>query len=397
MKEINLVLLVIVTSVLFLLYGVSSLSIRYEEAVILFEGSSLVHYLVYFSTKLFGQTDLALRLPFILLHVASLVLLYKIGKLFLKKKIDRVLSVALYAMLPGVNSVAILVNGAYVAIFLTLLFVYLYMYGYKKTSFFILAIALFADNSFAILYLALFFYSIFKKEKQLLSLSLILFGLSMYIYGFDTGGKPKGYFLDALGVYAATFSLLFLIYFIYALYRILIKEEKNLLWYIAFSTLVLSLILSLRQKLLLDDFAPFVVIAVPLVVKVFFNSYRVRLPQHRKYHNISFGVVFIFLILNLAISYFNKPLYHIIDNPENHLAYKYHIAKDLAQILKKKNINNISLKDEKLALRLKFYGIQSGGMYKLAHSSFKKTNFEKIDIKYYDKIIESFYLYKEKS
>ncbi len=393
MKETNLVLLIIAISVMFLLYGVSSLSIRYEEAVILFEGTSFVHYLVYFSTKIFGQTDLALRLPFIVLHVASLILLYKIGKLFLKRKIDRVVSVALYAMLPGVNSVAILVNAAYVAIFLTLLFVYLYMYGYKKISFFVLIVALFADNSFAILYLSLFFYSIFNKEKQLLSLSLVLFGLSMYMYGFDTGGKPKGYFLDALGVYAAIFSLFVFLYLVYALYRILIKEEKNLLWYISFFTLVLSLVLSLRQKLLLEDFAPFVVIAIPLMVKVFFNSYRVRLPQHRKYHNITFGVVFIFLIINLAVSYFNKPLYHFIKEPNNHLAYKYHIAKDLAQILKKKNIKNVNMEDKKLALRLKFYGIYSGGIYKLSHSNFKKTDSQKIDIKYYDKIVESFYLY----
>ena len=397
MKEINLVFIVIITSILFLLYGVNSLSISYDEAVILFEGTSLVHYLVYFSTTIFGQTDLALRLPFILLHIASLVLLYKIGKLFLKRKLDRVVSIALYAMLPGVNSVAILVNGAYIAIFLTLLFAYLYMYGYKKASFLVLVLALFADNSFAILYLSLFFYSIFNKEKQLLVLSLALFGLSMYMYGFDTGGKPKGYFLDTLGVYAAVFSLFLFLYLVYALYRILIKEEKNLLWYISFSTLVLSLILSLRQKLLLEDFAAFVVIAIPLVVKVFFNSYRVRLPQHRKYHNIAFGVVFTFLILNLAVSYFNKPLYLIIKTPEKHLAYKYHIAKDLAQILKEKNINSVNMEDKKLALRLKFYDIQSGGIYKLSHSNFKKRDFEKIDIKYYDKIVESFYLYKEKS
>ncbi len=394
MKETNLVLLVIVTSILFLLYGVSSLSIRYEEALILFDGTSLVHYLVYFSTKLFGQTDLALRLPFILLHIASIVLLYKIGKLFLKRKTDRVVSIALYAMLPGVNSAALLVNGAYIAIFLTLLFVYLYMYEYKKLSFVILLVALFADNSFAILYLSLFFYSIFNKEKQLLWISLTLFGISMYMYGFDTGGKPKGYFLDTLGVYATIFSLFLFLYFVYALYRILIKEEKNLLWYISFSTLVFSLVLSLRQKLLLEDFASFVVIAIPLVVKVFFNSYRVRLPQHRKYHNIAFGVVFTFLILNLAVTYFNKPLYYFIKEPSKHLAYKYHIAKDLAKILKEKNIIHINIQDPKLALRLKFYGIKNGGIYNLAQSNLKKTIYKKIDIKYFGKIVKSFYLYK---
>ncbi len=395
MKEITLVFIVIFTSVLLLLYGVSTLSIRYEEALILFEGHSLVHYLVYYSTMLFGQNDLALRLPFILLHIASLILLYKIGKLFLKRKLDRVVSIALYAMLPGVNSAAILVNGAYIAIFLTLLFVYLYMYNYKKTSYLILFIALFTDNSFSILYLSLFFYSVFNREKYLLSISLFLFGISMYIYGFDTGGKPKGYFLDALGVYAAIFSLFLFIYVLYALYRILIKEEKNLLWYISFSSLVLSLLLSFRQKLLLEDFAPFVVIAIPLVVKVFFNSYRVRLPEHRKYHNVTFGIVFAFLIINLFVSYFNKPLYLIMKNPEKHLAFKYHIAKDLAKELKKKNINQINTIDRRLALRLKFYGINSGGTLKLSRSSFKKKIDDSIDIKYFNKTIQSFYLYRE--
>lgn len=393
MRETNLVLLVITASTLLLLYGVGSLSIRYEEAVILFEGNSLVHYLVYFSTKLFGQNDLALRLPFILLHIASLVLLYKIGKLFLKRKIDRVASVAIYAMLPGVNSAALLVNGAYVAIFLTLLFVYLYMYGHKKISFIVLLATLFADNSFAILYISLFVYSVFNKEKQLLMLSVVLFGLSMYMYGFDTRGKPEGHFLDMLGVYAAIFSLLLFLYLLYALYRILIKEKKNLLWYVAFVSLIFSLILSLRQKLLFEDFAPFVVIAIPLAVQIFYNSYRVRLPQHRKYHKLTFGAVLVFLFLNLAITYFNKPLYLIIENPADHPAYRYHAVKDLAQELKTRGVEKINTKDHRLALRLKFYGIQSGGRYNLSHSNFKIYNYEKINIKYYDKIIKSFYLH----
>ena len=83
-----------------------------------------------------------------------------------------------------------------------------------------------------------------------------------------------------------------------------------------------------------------------------------------------------------------------MENPSKHLAYKYHIAKDLADILKEKNIKNINIEDKELALRLKFYGIEDGGVYKLTHSKFKKTDYEKIDIKYYDKIVKSFYLYR---
>ncbi|ARU49313.1 hypothetical protein Sdiek1_2160 [Sulfurospirillum diekertiae] len=203
---------------------------------------------------------------------------------FLKKRIDRIVSVAIYAFLPGVNGVALLVNSGIVVIFFSLLFTYLYLREWKVASHIVLIACLFVDNSFAIFYIALFVYALMKRKTDLLILTLILFSASMYLYGFDTGGKPRGYFIDTLGVYAIVFSPLLFLYFVYAMYRILIKEEKNLLWYISFFSLVVSLLLSLRQKLLLEDFAPFVVLSVPLMVKVFFNSYRVRLPAFRKLH-----------------------------------------------------------------------------------------------------------------
>ncbi len=166
----------------------------------------------------------------------------------------------IYALLPGVNSAALLLNPISVVIFLTLLFLYLYIYGYKILSYSILAITLLVDNSFLILYLALFFYAISIKDKKLLIYSMILFGISMYLYGFDDGGKPKGYFIDMLGVYAAIFSPFLFLYYIYALYRVLIKEQKSILWYITFVSFAMSMLLSMRQKIYIEDFAPFVVI-----------------------------------------------------------------------------------------------------------------------------------------
>lgn len=394
MKENSIVAIIIASSVFLLFYGIDSLSIRYDEAYIFYKGESLVHYLVQAFVTVFGQNDFALRLPFVLLHVASLVLLYKIGKLFLKRKLDRVISVGIYALLPGVNSAALVVNSAYVVIFLTLLFVALYMYGHKKYAYMVLLLTLLVENSFVILYFTLFFYAIAKKEKTLLWFSLTLFTIGMYMYGFDTGGKPKGYFLDTFGVYAAIFSPLLFLYFIYAMYRILIKEEKNILWFISFGTLVLSLLLSLRQRLMLEDFAPFVVIAVPLMVKIFFNSYRVRLPQHRKYHNIAFGVVLSLLLANLGLSYVNKPLYYLVKQPDGHFAYEYHVAKDLAQALKKKGIRNVKTRDKELALRLRFYGINGGGIYELSLTSRGKEDVKYIDIEYFGKRIKRYYLHQ---
>lgn len=394
MRERLFLLLILVISGALLSYGAQSISISYDEANIFFNENNLVHYLAVYSTHLLGQNDFALRLPFILFHLASILLLYKIGKLFLKKRIDRIVSVAIYAFLPGVNGVALLVNSGIVVIFFSLLFTYLYLKEYKVASHLVLIVCLFIDNSFAIFYIALFIYALMKRKTDLLILTLILFSASMYLYGFDTGGKPKGYFIDTLGVYAIVFSPLLFLYFVYAMYRILIKEEKNLLWYISFFSLVVSLLLSLRQKLLLEDFAPFVVLSVPLMVKVFFNSYRVRLPAFRKLHTFFFGVVLITLFINTMLSFFNKPLYAFMNEPSKHFAINYNIAKELANELKARNIHKVIVKDDKIALRLKFYNIERGGVYKLTYQKEMEEGFDQINIAYYGKTVRTFYLYR---
>jgi hypothetical protein len=394
LKEQNYVFLIILSSVAFLLYAISNLSISYQEANIFFNTKGILSFITHYSSSLFGQNDYALRLPFVFLHVISLILLYKISKNFLKHKIDRVFTVLIFALLPGVNSAAILVNPTELVIFFTLLFLFFYMQGSFKQAYMLLFIMLFIDNSFVILYFSLFFYALYKKDNFFIVYSLLLFTISMYVYGFDTGGKPRGYFLDTFGVYAAIFSPFLFLYFIYALYRVLIKEKKNILWYVSFVTLVLSLLLSLRQKLHVEDFAPFIVIAVPLMVKVFFNSYRVRLPIHRKYHNAIFGIVFFVLSFNFLSVVINKPLYYFFSNPQKHFAYKYHIAKDLAQKLKKDGIYNIKANDFKMQLRLRFYGIYDGGVYELALDDRGKTDIKHIDIEYFGKRVQRYYLYQ---
>lgn len=393
MKERLFLLLILAISATALVFETQTLSISYDEAYTYFYGDSLVHYMSVLSTHFFGQNDLALRLPFIVFHLLSIVLLYKIGKLFLKKHIDRIISVAVYAILPGVNGAAILVNSGSIVIFLTLLFTYCYLKEYKVASHIILIGSLFVDNSFAIFYIALFIYALMNKKTDLLILTLVLFSAAMYLYGFDTGGKPKGYFVDTIGIYAIVFSPLLFLYFVYAMYRILIKEEKNLLWYISFISLIVSLILSLRQRLMLEDFAPFVVLSVPLMVRVFFNSYRVRLPQFRKWHTIVFIIIIGSLVANTMIFYLHKPLDYFLENPSRNFAIKYHVAKDLAKELHERGIQKVILKDDKMALRLKFYGIQSGGKTKLLNTQEVEEGFDLIDIVYYGKKIQTFYLY----
>jgi 4-amino-4-deoxy-L-arabinose transferase-like glycosyltransferase len=358
MSEIRALGLLFGVHGLFLFYGITQLSISHYEADIFFNHSDPLHYLVRASCAIFGQNDWALRLPFVVIHFASASLLYKISKPLLKRRIDRLVSVGIYLMLPGISAAALLVNEASLVIFLTLLFIWYFQNGRQNLAFFVLIVSLGVDNSFAILYLALFFYGIFTRNPKLFGLALILFGLSMSIYGFDAHGKPKGYFLDTLGVYAAAFSPLVFLYHMYSMYRILIKEKKELLWAISFVAFAFSALLSLRQRLILEDFIPFAVIAVPLMVRTFFNSFRVRLPRHRRWHTSVLMVVLFSLSLNFVFTIFNKPLYHMVNEADDHFVHNYHVAKELSHWLKTQDIQALHVKDSKLALRLKFYGIE---------------------------------------
>ncbi len=386
----NMIFLVLLVLDFFLLLFVADgFSISYKEALIYFNQTNILSFITYISTVIFGQNDMALRLPFILFYISSIILLYALTKNYFKNSQDRLFSIIIFMLLPGVNSAALLLNEAIIVMFFTLLYLYLRQKNTKE-PYWLLFICLFIDNSFAIMYLALFFYSLRKKDNTLLIISLILFGASMQMYGFDSSGKPKGYFLDTFGMYASIFSPLVFFYFFYAMYRISIKENRDLYWYISFTALAFSLLFSLRQRIYIEDFAPFVVIAIPLMVKLFMHTYRVRLPQFRKQHNIIATLFLAVLIANSLVFFINKPLYLLLHKPKKHFAVDYHIAKELSEILKKKNLNYILFEDEKLQLRLKFYNIQAGQNYHL--TSTYDESYDKISIKYYDKEIKLFYL-----
>ena len=373
--------LIVLFDLIFLLYGVNTLSISYNEAVIYYDSHNFLHYLVQFSTKLFGQNDFALRVPFIAFHLGSIGLFYKISKIFLKREFDRCLSILIFVLLPGVVSSAVLVNSASVVIFFTLLFIYLFLHKKENLYSMLLPLLVFIDNSFSILYLGLFAYSIYTKNRYLLLLSAMLYLISLYMYGFGVYGKPKGFFLDTFGAYSLIFSPLIFLYFFYTMYRILIKEKKSILWFISFTALIYSILISFRQRIVIEDYAPFVVISIPLMVQQFLRSYRTRLPQLRSSYRFFYALVFGFLALNFLATYFNQYFYRYIDNPQKHFAYKYHIAKELASALKKRGIDSIMVDNKNLQKRLKFYGINSSKELKLV-KTVKKSDPKSVTISY---------------
>ncbi len=372
----------------------NSLSISYKEALNVFVNTSILSLITNSSIYIFGQNDIALRLPFILFYIFSVIIMYKITENYFRYEKDRYISIIIFMTLPGVLSASLLVNSAIIVIFCTLLYLYYYQ-KYNKHSYLLLLLFLFIDNSFAVLYLALFFYSIKNKDTKLIYFSLILFIISMYIYGFSTGGKPRGFLVDTFAIYATVFSPLLFLYFIYTMYRAWIKNEKTLTWYISITALLLSLIVSFRQRVYIEDFAPFVVISLPFMLKTFFHSYRVRLKEFRINYNILVILVVVMLSINVILTFVNKPLYLIFQNPAKHFVYQYHFVKELAEELSKRDIKAITTDDIELALRLKFYKIGQGDDYFLTLKDYNYPS-EKISIKYYGKEVFVAYLIKIK-
>jgi 4-amino-4-deoxy-L-arabinose transferase-like glycosyltransferase len=384
--------IIIFVDLSFLLFSISNISISYHEAEIFFDQKNFIHIIAHLSTMIFGQNDFALRLPFVLFHIGSIILLYKISTFYLKREFDRIMSVVVFVMLPGVTSAAILVNSATVSIFFTLLFLYFFLNKKENYYALLLPLLVFIDDSFLTLYLALFVYGFMKKETFIAVMSFFLILVSLYIYGFDITNDPKVYFFNVFAVYAAIFSPFIFLYFFYALYRIFIKGEKSIIWYISSVALVFSIILSFRKMILIEDFAPFVVIATPLMFAVFMRSYRIRLPELRGIHTFLFSFTFISLVLIFLLAHLNKYLYLYMDKPSKHFAYKYHIAKELADRLKGDGIDEVLI-NNKMQKRLKFYGIKEGDRY-IVNDIRGATNSKSVTISYFNMPIKTYYVSK---
>ncbi len=339
-----------------LLFQTSELSISYYEAKLLYGDFSLLQALVQISLYYFGNNDFALRLPMIVLHLLSAILLFEISKEYLKENKNRLWILGIFMLLPGVVSSSLIVNDAGLVIFGLFLFIYLYSRVPRSLLYILLFIYALVSGGFMYLFLALMFYGAHKREKIFFGYNLVLFSLSMYIYGIDTHGSPEGHFLDSIALYSAVFTPIIFIYIFYVLYRRYLTKEIDLVWFLGATALVLSLVLSFRQKVEIEHFAPYLIVTLPLVAKTFSSSYRVRLKEFRKKYKTIFIISLLFLLANSSLVLFNKYLYTFLENPKKHFAYNMHIAKELARDLQAKKIHCVDT-DRKMSLRLHFYGI----------------------------------------
>jgi len=384
------VFLICLIDFVFLLYAANSLSISYNEAEIFFQKHSLLGYILKLSAHFFGQNDLAVRGVMIFFHIASVVLMYKVSKFYIKLEFDRIIAVLLFVLLPGTIASALIINNAGICITLALLCIYLFHIKKKILFSLFFCLAFFIDGDFLIFYAGFFIFALYKRKPPLAWLSAILFLLTLYFFGFETNGRPSGHFIDTFGIFAAVFSPFVFIFFVYTIYRIWVKEKKDLLWFIAICSFCFCMIVSVRQRLELEQFLPFCVIATPLMVRVFFNSYRVRLPKFRKGHKICTSLVMLFLVFNWSAIIFNQVFYLFLNDPTKHLTYKFDVAKELADKLKEAGVQDIVTEDTRLALRLKFYGIKTKSYSKNLLASADLDEKSKFSIEKMGKVVANF-------
>ena len=339
-------------------YSVNFLSFSIVEA------RSIEHFFIlkYLFTHVnFHSNDFFIRIIPLIFSFFSLILFFKLSEIYIPK--SKYYTTFIFMLIPGFIISSVIVNKSIFLIFLTLLF----LYTYKKFRFFsyiLLVIYAFLDYSFIALYFSLIFYAMYKKDTKFLFFVLFLLAINANFFNYKITGKPKGFLPDVLGTYFLIFSPLVFLYFLYTLYKGFFYK-KDILFFVGGFSFLISLLLSFRQRIKIDDFAPFVLPYTINMINIFLKSYKVRLPRFRRNYKILFivllGSMIIFDILLFLNSY----------TPARELSGSFYFIKPLCKKLKQKNINFIKCNNKFLCDCLNFYGIKNGSKYYLIYYKHK--------------------------
>jgi hypothetical protein len=392
MRAQTALFLLLTIDALLLLFFSSSLSLTYHGAKLLYaEDPTAMTRIIRASLALFGQNDVALRLPMILMNLVSALLLYGIAKPYAKNDRERLWLVAIFLMLPGIISASLLVDSA--ALTVLGLFGYLYAFqrfGHRADG--LLLLLLWLSPSFMLLFFGLAVHAARVKDWRYFSLYGLLVLVALWLYGFNTGGLPENRFLDTIGLYAAVLSPFVFIYMVYVLYRRFVTKRTDRIWSIVASVFLLSIALSFRQRIGIEVFAPYLMAALPLGMQTFSRSYRIRLRPFRKRYRLLFTLAVGFLVLNAAAVFLNKAAYPYLESPSHYFAHKAHVAKELAQALKAQRIRCAKLDNERMQLRLRFYGIERCGEAYV--SSREDADAIPVTIRYFHTAVAKYYVTK---
>jgi len=340
-------------------YGVNFLSFS------IFEAESIDKFWI---LKIFFEyipkNDYILRLIPISFSFFSFLLYLKITKFYLKEKYTYFAGLT-FIFLPGFIISSLIINKSIFLIFITFLFIYFFKKNRILGAIF-LGFIVFVDYSLISLYFSLIFYSIYKRDSKFLFYVLVLLAINANYFNYVIGGKPRGYFLDVLATYFLIFSPFVFIYFLFTIYKGFFYK-KDIVFFIGVLSFLLSLLLSFRQRIRIDDFAPFVLPYTVYMKKIFLSSYKVRLPKFRRKYRLLFVILFGSMLLFDGMLFLNKY------TPVSNLSGSFYFIKPLVKFLKKHKINNVYCNNIYLCKALNFYGIKLGKKYYLYYSKSRKS------------------------
>lgn len=328
-----------------------------HEAKILYTSDDIIGILVRWGDSL-DIGVIGLRIFSLIFGFLSIALFYDLSKRHFKKEKNIYLSTVIFMFLPGILTATTMANVAIIVLPIVLLFVLLHDRGHELLLPPLMLALFFVHEASIIFFVAVFLYALMYKEKKLAIFSLAFLLAFVYLSkGIKIGGAPSGHFVEIFGLYATVFSPLLFIYFFYAMYRILLREKKSLIWYISFTALVFSLLLSIRQRIYIIDFAPYVMIAVVLMLKVFNNTIGVRLPEFQKKYKQGFLVVISFLALSVLLIVGHRLIYSVLDDPRKHFAHRIYKPYFLAKELKSQGIECYDGAHGRERYQLRYYNI----------------------------------------
>jgi hypothetical protein len=122
---------------------------------------------------------------------------------------------------------------------------------------------------------------------------------------------------------------------------------------------VVSVLLSIRQKIMIPDFSPYLLTGIMIAVSVFYRSLRVRMKRFQRPYRIVRAVVVIFLAVSTLFTFLHRPIYRFLGNPHNFFVAPLYEPYDMAMKLKKEGKKCFSgQKGSRYQKIMKFYGFQ---------------------------------------
>lgn len=342
-----------------MLYLAIAIPITPSEAELFYASNDLVSRLMHLGDALIGGL-FGLRFFFLMAGLFSVVLFYIVANDTFNNKKDAVFATAIFAMLPGIIIGSALANIA-MLVLLCVLF-YLIARHRKWYIFEVVALAaLFLLHDASILFfIAIAIYGAVNKEKRTLiygSISVIL--LIFLDRGIEIGGIPKGHFAEIFAIYASLFSPFVFLYFMYTIYRIWLREDKSIIWYISSIALFLSLLLSIRQRIFITDFAPYIFIGIIFMMQIYYQSLRVRLPAFQVVYKRGLFVSLSILILSVLFIVAQPLIFSVTNGLYFNFTNKVYRPYLLSQQLKASGQHCYDTKRIKESYQLRYYGITS--------------------------------------